>query len=316
MSGVHLLLVVAVVLITAKTHGFQPSGGKQPNDPRQTSQLQMFFADESAEAPLLKNEESTIAAIPVEGGTAIADDDIQVAIDSGDAPSIRMASTFMVENFWLASPQNLVVSGKDASSISDGALSTLIDSVAEDLTETYGERMGRRTLEAKLLTASDVDGLLGLVGMESRLFDKTKMNILTSEKSEFMLKNAVASLGPKQRRQYKDSTAAELVNELLPPDFDLVCCLSNLSVSPRSRRRGVAMKLCKEAENVAKNDLGFNNVYLKVEKGNEAARGLYENKLGFREIGCDLSSIGLRVDVNDGSFVEEQHETLILTKNI
>lgn len=185
-----------------------------------------------------------------------------------------------------------------------------------DLTETYGEIMGKRTLKSSLLTAEDDGGLLGLVGIEARLYNKSNEQLLTAEKSQFMLKNAVSSLGPKQRREYKDSSASELVRELLPPELELVCCLSNLSVSPTSRRRGVAVRLCQEAENVSSNAWGFDQMYLKVEKDNDAAVRLYEEKLGYEFVASDASAVGLRVDVNDGRFVEEQHETFTLAKKL
>lgn len=268
----------------------------------------MFFTDASAEEP----KETTGSTASV----AVATDDISVVSSSGDPSSIRQAASFMVDNFWLASPQNLISGGDDSSDISDGAKGNLIEEQDNDLTGTYGEIMGKRTLESCLLVAEDDAGLLGLVGIESRLYNKSALLLFTAEKSQFMLKNAVATLGPKQRRQYKDSPASELVNELLPPELELVCCLSNLSVGPRSRRLGVAMKLCTEAENMARDDWGFDQMYLKVEKDNEAARRLYENKLGYDLVASDASALGLRVDIKGGSFVEQQQETLTLAKNI
>merc|ERR1719484_150747 len=50
--------------------------------------------------------------------------------------------------------------------------------------------------------------------------------------------------------------------------------LSSLAVSPSFRRRGLAKKLCREAEAFAK-DLGYDEVLLKVEKTNGKARNLY-----------------------------------------
>ena len=267
----------------------------------------MFFADDAT-------EEKAPSPVPV--AAAEANTDIKVVPSSGGASSICQAATFMMEYFWLSSPQNLLAAGDDPNSLSDAAKAKLVEEQENDLTETYGEIMGKRTLESCLLTAEDDGGLLGLVGIESRLYNKDTNQIVSAEKSQALLKNAVASLGPKQRRQYKDSSAAELVSELLPPEIELVCTLSNLSVSPRSRRRGVAMRLCQEAEKLAKEDWNFDSMCLLVEKENEAAKNLYETKLGYELIASDPAATGLRVDVDNGSFVEQQHETLTLRKSL
>ena len=269
-----------------------------------TTEARMFFADDATEEK----------ASPVPAAAAEANTDIKLVPSSGDASSIRQAAAFMVEYFWLSSPQNLLAAGDDPSSLSDAAKAKLVEEQENDLTETYGEIMGKRTLESCLLTAEDDGGLLGLVGIESRLYNKDTNQIVSAEKSQALLKNAVASLGPKQRRQYKDSSAAELVSELLPPEIELVCTLSNLSVSPRSRRRGVAIRLCQEAEKLAKEEWKFDSMCLLVERENEAAKNLYATKLGYELIASDPAATGLRVDVENGSFVEQQHETLTLRK--
>ena len=277
---------------------------------RSEFEARMFFADDATE-----EKAAPASPAPSSAATAEANADIKVASSSGDASSIRQAAIFMVEYFWLSSPQNLLASGDgaDSSSLSDAAKARLIDEQDNDLTETYGEIMGKRTLVSCLLTAEDDGGMLGVVGIESRLYNKDSNQIVSAEKSQAMLKDAVASLGPKQRRQYKDSSASELVSELLPPELELVCTLSNLSVSPRSRRRGVAVRLCQEAEKLAKDEWNFDCMCLLVEKENEAAKSLYETKLGYELIASNPAAIGLRV-VDNGSFVEQQHETLTLRK--
>jgi len=272
------------------------------------TEARMFFADDATEEKAPSPARGSSAA-PAEANT-----DIKVLPSSGDASSIRQAAAFMVEYFWLSSPQNLLAAGDDPSSLSEAAKATLVEEQDNDLTETYGEIMGTRTLESCLLTAEDDGGLLGLVGIETKLYNKSENQVISAEKSQALLKNAIASLGPKQRRQYKDSSAAELVTELLPPELQLVCTLSNLSVSPRSRRRGVAMRLCQEAEKLAKEEWNFDSMCLLVEKKNEAARSLYETKLGYELIASDPSASGLRVDVDNGCFVEQGHETLTLRK--
>eukprot|EP00568_Trieres_chinensis_P009348 CAMPEP_0183294606 /NCGR_PEP_ID=MMETSP0160_2-20130417/2879_1 /TAXON_ID=2839 ORGANISM="Odontella Sinensis, Strain Grunow 1884" /NCGR_SAMPLE_ID=MMETSP0160_2 /ASSEMBLY_ACC=CAM_ASM_000250 /LENGTH=290 /DNA_ID=CAMNT_0025455957 /DNA_START=35 /DNA_END=907 /DNA_ORIENTATION=+ len=239
-------------------------------------------------------------------------------VTSGDDPaSIKAAASFMVDSFWLKSPQNLIQGGEGSQEVSDTARSALIQQQEEDLTDKYGERMGKRLLESCLLIASNENGdMAGLVGIEARLLDVSTEEILTAEASESKLKGAIASLGPKQRRQYKDSPAAELVAELLPPDLKLACVLSNLCVSPSTRRSGLGSKLCQAAEEVAKGDWGFDDMYLRVEADNTAARALYEERLGYERKFCDDEAKGLRVDLEAGDFTEIGAKTFTLVKSL
>lgn len=268
-----------------------------------------FFVDDVDDVSV-----SEVGAGPTELETA-PPADVVLSTVSGDSASLREAAEFMADSFWLQSPQDLVVNDDDPTGISDGALSSLIAKQEDDLTRKYGEIMGARRLRSCLIAAADGEGRLGLVGVETVLLDRDTGGLLAAERSEAMLKNAVASLGPKQRRQYKDSTASELVETLLPENLDLIVVLSNLSVSPRARRRGVAASLCREVERIAKEDWAFDEICLQVEKGNVAARGLYEGKLGY-ETAASKSAVGLRVDVKKGTFEEVPTETLLLTKKL
>ena len=65
---------------------------------------------------------------------------------------------------------------------------------------------------------------------------------------------------------------------------------------------------------MAKEEWNFDSMCLLVEKENEAAKNLYATKLGYELIASDPAATGLRVDVENGSFVEQQHETLTLRK--
>ena len=242
-------------------------------------------------------------------------DDVLLSTFSGGGASIREAAEFMVDSFWLRSPQNLVVGGDDPSGIADGARSSLIAEQEDDLARKYGDLMGARRLRSGLIRAADGEGLLGLVGVEMTLLDSDGMQVLSAERSEALLKNAVASLGPKQRREYKGSAASELADQLLPANLVLIVALSNLSVSPRARRRGVAARLCREAERVAKDDWGFAGICLQVEEGNAAARNLYEGKLGYAKA-ASSAVMGLRANVKTGKFEEVPTETLLLTKKL
>ena len=250
---------------------------------------------------------------------AVEDSSSEIKLASiDDGNSIKEAANFMVDAFWLQSPQQLVTSSSSdntSSSISDKIKQNLANLQAQDLNDKYGERMGKRLLQSSLLTVrggNDNDDILGIIGIEVCLLNKETKKILSPEISEDKLKQAVA--GPKQRRQYKNSPASELALELLPPELILVCCLSNLSVSSKARRKGVAIKLCEKAEDIAKNEFGFTSLYLKVETENVAARGLYEDKLGYIEQYSDSDALGLRVDIESGTFVEQPAETLIMEK--
>ena len=61
--------------------------------------------------------------------------------------------------------------------------------------------------------------------------------------------------------------------------------LSSLAVSPKFRRRGIALKLCREAERAARR-WGYDEVLLKVEANNRKARNLYR-RLGYRVVDTD-----------------------------
>ena len=61
--------------------------------------------------------------------------------------------------------------------------------------------------------------------------------------------------------------------------------LSNLAVSRDYRRRGIGKRLCRDAE-LAARAWGFDEVYLKVEKGNRKAFNLYRG-LGYRVVATD-----------------------------
>jgi len=61
--------------------------------------------------------------------------------------------------------------------------------------------------------------------------------------------------------------------------------LSNLAVSRDYRRRGIAKKLCRDAEAAVKS-WGYDEVLLKVEKGNRKAFNLYK-RLGYRVVATD-----------------------------
>ena len=77
----------------------------------------------------------------------------------------------------------------------------------------------------------------------------------------------------------------------------------------------MAQRLCEDAERVAVS-LGYNELYLKVEADNEAARTLYEKKLGFVQKSVQEGADAMRVDLEAGEFVQVQADTLVLTKGL
>jgi ribosomal protein S18 acetylase RimI-like enzyme len=62
--------------------------------------------------------------------------------------------------------------------------------------------------------------------------------------------------------------------------------MSNLAVSREYRRKGIAEKLVKEAERVARYEWGYDDIFLYVEERNVAAVKLYR-KLGYRKVWVD-----------------------------
>jgi len=242
---------------------------------------------------------------------------VQVQIMSGSDESMTKAAQFMVESFWLGSPQQLLIDESD--DVSESSKSSLISIQKDDLMEKYGDRMGSRKLDALVLAAveegGDTNDIMGLTTLEVRLLENQK-DILSAEQSEFKLTQAVASLGPKQRREYKDASVFDIANQLLSPDITAILSLSNLCVSDKHRRKGVAAALCKEAERVAKQELGFDEMYLRVEVENDAAKSLYERKLGYESV-FEAPATVLRVDGKRGGFVElDDADIAVLKKKI
>lgn len=287
-----VLSAAVTALLAIPILSFSPDGAALVNTHATKNTHFMFFANEVQEEPARYYDVSTL---------------------DGSEASIRQVASFMIDAFWLQSPQALGV--KSGDEISSDAKSSLVEFQANDLLNKYGERLGKRKLDAVILTAVDdaTENFLGLVTIEVRLLDTISKTIMNTEKSELMLTNAISSLGPKQRREYKDASVIDAANALLPPEFTAVCSLSNLCVSPKARRKGVAARLCEEAESLSKK-LGFDDIHLCVESENKAAKSLYE-KLGYG-IKFETTSKSLRVDADAGVFVDIESEIIVMTKKI
>jgi ribosomal protein S18 acetylase RimI-like enzyme len=271
----------------------------------------MFFANEAA--PEKKADGSTETSSP--GQAAVANDD-----NGSTSPSVQLVmadsegflnavGAFLVDAFWLASDHHQISSGE----ISGDARMNLVIEQCADLQEKYGEKMGRRLAKASVVGALDKDTkeLVGVATLKETLL--MNIEVLESEKAEAIAKTAVAQLGPKQRREYKNAPISQIAQELLSPDTKAICVLSNLAVSPTARRRGIGRILCEEIEALA-GDWGYDEVHLLVESDNIAARTLYESKLRYIKIGMNEGAPALRVDIETGAFQEIKADTLVLAK--
>jgi len=215
--------------------------------------------------------------------------------------TINKAANFMMGSFW---------------GVPEGNPNLLAEQIS-DLEVRFGEIMGKRKLFSNLIIARGADNeIAGIVGVEVALLDLVDMNILNYKQSEKIVKNAVASLGPKERRMYKDSSIEELVAELpsLAGNYEAVAVLANLCVSPSARGMGLGEKLCSAVEDVV-SDWGMGRILLKVEGENVPAKKLYE-KLGFVEECTDEYAITLRPDLENGCFKEIPCSMLTLSKSL
>lgn len=242
--------------------------------------------------------------------------DFDISICPGDDLAMQRIAKFLMDSFWLKSPQSLVIDEVDD-------VSELLECQFLDLMEKFGQRLGSRLLPSFLLQATtsgdDTESgssILGVVGVDVRLINHLAKNVESAEASEDRIRMAIASLGPKERRQYKEATLHEIVQDLLPSQYAPIAMLSNLAVSPKARRQGLGQQLCQHAEQSVRDVFGelYTHLYLKVEDRNEAARGLYQDKLGYTEQFCIRDAPAVRIQGDD--FVEIPHDTWVLSKSI
>ena len=262
---------------------------------------------------------------------------IQIVTSKTDHESLRKAAELMVDAYWLASPVSLIAKENDCgdgpssptSSFEEGR-NNLINVQLQDFVERYDASRGDRLLHSRLLTAvghptDPVDGgsitpqkpeILGIVGMEVRLCDEISRTIHSTQESERIILDAV--IGDKSMVRQATSMPAcipRLVENLLPSELSAVCVLSNLAVSPKARRQGLATRLCKEVERLARTYCGCTRVYLEVETINNGARKLYEGTLGYEQL-CEADAPAKRVDLRSGEFIEIAAPTLVLSKDV
>ncbi|VEU40453.1 unnamed protein product [Pseudo-nitzschia multistriata] len=278
-----------------------------------SSRLGMFFADELAPEEKLNptTTENTGSNEEVAAKENFPPLPVQLVISDSEG-FLNAAGAFLVDSFWLGSDHHKLK--KDVEMSTDARMNLIIEQAA-DLQEKYGERMGRRSAKACVVGALDEETkeLVGLATLKETLMMNTE--ILEPEKAEAIAKNAVAALGPKQRREYKNAPIAKIAEELLSPDTKAVCVLSNLAVGKKARRRGVAQALCDELDALA-NDWNFDEIHLLVESENTAARTLYEKKLGYNLVSTNVAAAALRVDFETGAFVQIKQDTLVMAKQL
>jgi GNAT superfamily N-acetyltransferase len=222
----------------------------------------------------------------------------------------------MVDAYWLNSSSSLLADGSTDQQLSDTSRSKLAEAQAQDLVERYGKHEG--LLHSYLFMAlGDKNEILGLVGMEVRLCDQKANVIHSTQKSEQMLRDALSMLSPQEQRRIKENIECvpELANDFMAPEIGAVCVLSNLCVSPKARRKGLATKLCLEVERVAGTICGCEHIYLEVEEENIAARSLYKDRLGF-QLQCTGEAPSKRVDPASGQFVDIMSPTVVMSKQI
>jgi GNAT superfamily N-acetyltransferase len=241
---------------------------------------------------------------------------IHVFTDCNDE-IIKEVSTFLIDAYWLSTPR-LWTNEKVECNIPT-QVSILQETAADYLRTQYGERLGKRLLKTCIVVAEgvvpqdDVSAIAGLLCMHELVWDND--NILPDEESETLIRNSIASLGPKDRRMYKDASTIDIATKLLPPSTKAVCVFSNLAVSTKFRRQGIAIQLCHAAEKVAKK-WGYDHLHLKVEAENIAAANLYQDKLGYSLEQHLPTDPAIRLDLLAALFVDTEVETLILSKNL
>lgn len=251
--------------------------------------------------------------------TSAVSPNIHVLTDCDDE-TIEEVASFLIDAYWLSTPRLWT----DVNVKCDvPAVTLILQKEATDYLRTqYGERLGKRLLRTciivaegsvDLTTENNDSAIAGLLCMHELIWDSD--NILPDEESEMILRNAVATIGPKDRRLYKDATAIDIATKLLPPSNKAVCVFSNLAVSPGFRRQGVGAMICRAAEDVAK-EWGYEYLHLKVEAENTAAAHLYQNKLDFQLEQNLPDDPAIRLDLKAATFVDAAVETLILSKKV
>jgi N-acetylglutamate synthase-like GNAT family acetyltransferase len=90
--------------------------------------------------------------------------------------------------------------------------------------------------------------------------------------------------------------------------------MSNLAVSRKYRRKGLAEDLVRATENLARKEWGYEDCYLYVEKRNTPAVKLYE-KLGYKSIWEDNTATTL-LPTGDGRIADGKTTIVCMKKQL
>ena len=187
----------------------------------------------------------------------------------GNSPTSMAALIFfLVSADALAPPQIRRVSGREANSFCYPVAELCAEAICD---------ASERTEKAILSSALERDLRQRLLGKRSSalwIAQDADNNVVGSCAVE------VGNLSPDALDEQRLSRQGSLATNMAARPL-----LSSLAVDPKFRRRGLAKKLCREAEDLAK-DWGYDEVLLKVERDNGKARGLY-NKIGYRAVAID-----------------------------
>jgi ribosomal protein S18 acetylase RimI-like enzyme len=327
--GQHVLLAAAFAPVHSRLHLSEVVGTKRQSK----KSLDAFFVAPSAHVRVETKSSRRIYRHHVVLKEGLQQQQEQSCssyelYENADSAVIDAAAEFLVEHFWLQTPRHWT--DPTATNVIVPNRSALVREQADDLMSKYGERLGsssRRLLKAGLIwirdtttTTTEKEGgpPLGLVALAEVLMNVDDGSIMTPEASVERLQNAVASLGPKQRRAFLKATAKEICDELLAEEerLTIVCLVSNLSVASTARRRGTGLQLCRAAEQVAQL-WSHDQLYLKVETDNEAALALYQTKLQYRTEFAISTDAGVRLDKTVGAYtIQEAIPTLLMSKRL
>lgn len=252
----------------------------------------------------------TPARAPVPVASAAASYDI--AAVKGTDSSLQLASSFFVDAFW---QQGTTVSSVE---LSEAEREQLVSQQFDDMQARYGELVGKRRLQSRLVIARGASGAIaGCVGVEMALIQPQSGEVLSRTKGEGILNQELSSMGARERGQYRKMDAVALTAALFP-EYQVYALLANLAVAPETRRTGLARSLCDQCV-TAGIDWGVQAVMLQVEEKNEPARKLYES-VGYQLVHRDEAATAMRVQAgagaSDGLLRGEVSTTLLMGKGI
>jgi len=247
---------------------------------------------------------------------------------------LRELATFFVKSFWLAS-----TTFGDGVQLSGGETNQLVNTVSADLGSRYGLVQDKRprtlrgnTMDSiplfwkRVIVAREPGGpIVGCVGIEASLFNSKSGVVFRSEMADNLLRTELNAMDDDTRgAMYSESTGiGSLAKLVLAQDeqqlvqkyaasYTPYALLANLAVSPSYRRTGLGSELVEIVEDSCE-AWGVDDVLLKVEECNVAARKLYES-LGYSQIHRDEEKTALRLSPSTSvmnAFLPIENEDLL-----